>query len=62
MLSRTAAIVFSLLLAGLLSGCGQKGQLYLPGSPSEVQSVTQQPPPQQAPTEEDDEDDRVPNR
>ncbi len=62
MFTRNVAIVLSLLLAGLVSGCGQKGPLYLPGSPSEVQSVTQQPTQQQAPTEEDDDEDRVPNR
>jgi predicted small lipoprotein YifL len=62
MSTRNVAIVLSLLLAGLVSGCGQKGPLYLPGSPSEVQSVTQQPPQQQAPAEEDDDEDRVPNR
>ena len=62
MFTRNVAIVLSLLLAGLISGCGQKGPLFLPGSPSEVQSVTQQPAQQQAPGEEEDEDDRVPNR
>ena len=48
--------VHSLLLTILfLAGCGQKGPLYLPGNPSQVQQ-----PPQTAPAEvpaEDDEDD-----
>ena len=55
--TRIFAIIFALLLTGLTTGCGQKGPLYLPGSPSQVQSVTQQTSPEVQPAEEDEEDD-----
>ena len=60
MRTRLLAIVALLLSAGLVAGCGQKGPLYLPGSPSEVQSVTGQPQPQ-PPPEEDEDEDRIPD-
>lgn len=31
-------LVSGLLVGGLLAGCGQKGPLFLPGSPGEVQN------------------------
>ena len=55
--TRIFAIIFALLFTGLTTGCGQKGPLYLPGSPSQVQAVTQQPPQEAQTAEEDEEDD-----
>jgi predicted small lipoprotein YifL len=47
-----------LLLAVLLvSGCGQKGPLFLPGNPSEMQTEVPAKDPQQVDEEEDEEDD-----
>jgi predicted small lipoprotein YifL len=46
-------IAFILSLA-FVAACGQQGPLFLPGSPSEIQSAVQE---QQAASEEDDEDD-----
>jgi predicted small lipoprotein YifL len=57
-----SAIIVLVLSSGLLAGCGQKGPLFLPGSPSEVQSVTQQSPQATQQDEEDDDEDRVPDR
>jgi predicted small lipoprotein YifL len=54
-------IAFILSLA-FVAACGQQGPLFLPGSPSEIQSAVQE---QQAATaeasEEDDEDDEQTN-
>lgn len=48
----------SLLLIFSLVGCGQSGPLYLPGDPSEVQSLPRQlPQTPEVETDEDDEDD-----
>jgi predicted small lipoprotein YifL len=44
----------TLLLTFLLASCGQSGPLYLPGDPSEVQSLPTQLPP--TTSEEDDEE------
>ncbi len=47
--------LLSLLLTILfLAGCGQKGPLYLPGNPSEVQEPPAQP---AEPADEDDDED-----
>ncbi|MDX1507258.1 MAG: lipoprotein [Woeseiaceae bacterium] len=54
------AIIAVLLLGFALAGCGQSGPLYLPGNPSEVQSVGGGQPGSQAPqnrTDERDDDD-----
>ncbi len=50
-----------LLLAFIISlafvaACGQKGQLFLPGSPSEIQTAVQEQQPAVEESEEDDED------
>ena len=47
-------IAFILSLA-FVAACGQKGQLFLPGSPSEIQSAVQEL--QQPAVEESEEDD-----
>jgi predicted small lipoprotein YifL len=57
-------IIFSLLGAAALVGCGQKGALFLPGSPSDIRSevpatdATTEADPQteQAEAEDEDED------
>lgn len=57
------AIIAALLFGFALAGCGQSGPLYLPGNPSEVQSVgggqpgTQAPQNQADDRDEDDEED-----
>jgi len=43
-------LTLPLLAALWVSACGQKGPLYLPGNPSEIQSI----PSQQQPDDEDD--------
>ena len=49
------ALFFSL---SAVTGCGQKGPLFLPGDPSAVKTdIPAQPAPEQEPKEEDDEDD-----
>ena len=55
--TRILAVIIVLLSTGSITGCGQKGPLFLPGSPSQVQAVTQQPPQEAQSTEEDDDDD-----
>ena len=47
-------IAFIISLA-FVAACGQKGQLFLPGSPSEIQSAVQEQ--QQSAVEESEEDD-----
>lgn len=53
------AIIAVLLFGFAIAGCGQSGPLYLPGNPSEVQSVGGQPGAQapQGQTDSNDEDD-----
>ena len=46
-----------LLATFLLGACGQKGPLFLPGDPSQIQAVPEQ---QEANEEERDEDDEDP--
>jgi predicted small lipoprotein YifL len=54
-LSRLAVVFLTTLL---LAGCGQKGQLYLPGNTSAIRTTVPQ---QQAPgAEEDDEENETP--
>jgi len=48
-------IAFILCLA-FVAACGQKGKLFLPGSPSEIQSAMQEQQPAVEASEEDDED------
>ena len=50
------ALGFFLASLLLVTACGQKGPLFLPGDPSEVRAI----PPQQQPADEDDEDDDTP--
>ncbi len=54
-----SSIVMLLLSLTCLSACGQKGPLFLPGNPSQIQSV---PPVEQEQTnpDEDDEDEEKP--
>ena len=49
----------SLMLLLLLAACGQSGPLYLPGNPSEVQSLPTQLPETPPPEEEAEEDEDV---
>lgn len=37
----TFKILFSLILAFVLAGCGQSGSLYVPGDPSSVEAKPQ---------------------
>jgi predicted small lipoprotein YifL len=58
MTNLTIPRVAMLLLAALLvSGCGQKGPLFLPGNPSEMQTEVPAKDPQQVDEKEDQEDD-----
>jgi predicted small lipoprotein YifL len=58
MTNLTIPRVAMLLLAALLvSGCGQKGPLFLPGNPSEMQTEVPAKDPQQEDEKEDQEDD-----
>lgn len=54
-----SSIVVLLLSLACLSACGQKGPLFLPGNPSQIQTV---PPVEQEQTnpDEDDEDEEKP--
>jgi predicted small lipoprotein YifL len=58
-LPRVAMLLLAALLvaAPLVSGCGQKGPLFLPGNPSEMQTEVPAKDPQQVNEKEDDEDD-----
>ena len=55
--TRPGLLIAFIISLALVAACGQKGQLFLPGSPSEIQSAVQE---QQQPaveeSEEDDED------
>ena len=55
-------IAFIISLA-FVAACGQQGPLFLPGSPSEIQSAVQeqQAAPAEASEEDDDEDDEQTN-
>ncbi len=52
-MTHTSKILAALLLIFTLVGCGQSGKLYLPGDPSEVQSL---PSKVSVPAEEEDDD------
>jgi predicted small lipoprotein YifL len=52
---RPAIAVLTALL--MLSGCGQKGPLYLPGDTSSIRTTV---PTQQTPGEEEDDEDETP--
>lgn len=51
---RNKLSIFAIALSGLfaLAGCGQKGPLFLPGDPSEIQTEI----PRQVPATEDEDD------
>ena len=51
---RTLPVALLVLLA--IAGCGQKGPLYLPGNPSEVQVPAAVPTEEAAEDDEEDED------
>jgi predicted small lipoprotein YifL len=57
MQSHVKALVFLLLSAIYIAGCGQKGPLFLPGNTNEVSTSI---PRQQAERDEDDDDDEKP--
>jgi len=59
---RKPAVMLISLAAGafLLAGCGQKGPLFLPGTPSTIRTPV--PEQQPAPVEEDDEEREQQNR
>ena len=50
------AIIAVFLFGFTLAGCGQSGPLYLPGNPSQVQSVNEGQPAAQAPQTQNDDD------
>lgn len=52
-MSHSRKILAAILLIFTLAGCGQSGKLYLPGDPSEVQSL---PAEVSLPAEEEDDD------
>ena len=51
---QVAILLFAVFL---LSACGQKGPLFLPGNPSEMQTEVPAEDPQQVDEKEDEEDD-----
>ena len=53
-MTHSSKILAAFLLIFTLVGCGQSGKLYLPGDPSEVQSL---PSKISLPAEEEDDDD-----
>jgi predicted small lipoprotein YifL len=58
MMKNKPAILFAYLIStALVAACGQKGPLFLPGSPSTISTPVpaQQPAPVEATEEEDDE-------
>jgi predicted small lipoprotein YifL len=52
--TRCAALLFA---AVLITACGQKGPLYLPGNPSEMQTEIPANDPEKVETKDDEEDD-----
>ena len=55
-MNHSSKILAALLLMFTLVGCGQSGKLYLPGDPSEVQSL---PTKVSVPAQEQEEDDEA---
>jgi predicted small lipoprotein YifL len=53
-LIRTSAVLLATIF---LAACGQKGPLYLPGNPSEMQTEVPANDPEKVDTEDDEEDD-----
>ena len=60
-MTRPVARLLLLLVLGPIihvAGCGQKGPLYLPGDPSEMQAIAPEPESGQADDQATDEDDK----
>jgi len=57
-MTHSSKILAALILIFTLVGCGQSGKLYLPGDPSEVQSLPENVslPPEEEDDEADDDD------
>ena len=53
-MSMILRLMFASAMLIAITGCGQKGPLFLPGTPNEMRQVS--PPPETAGSEEEDED------